>query len=413
MKMYNGFRVLGIIFFLYIMMLPNYGGSRASLSAIMSFKCSTPLGESFKRLVTQNRTEYLRISPDNKHLFLNSRWTDKIHSGLLSGVLNAPNSGPNSSHRDFHTIIGERFLKNSQNSKFNLPQYLTLKKPSNFGKIVDYESLADSQKQNFVNGHFLALEGFTQFPKVLVNMFAQPSNSVNNPDQKKSHEWFLSLDQALICSTIGEYRETVALLKNFDAYSTFGITVIPPQAYVSFRVGLTAPQYLPALNKNVYDRAPSPIFSYKDFTEYCCSATEYIIGGMKMDEHSIWRFFERVEGGSTQFYFAYGYYDKLHRKPQDLGNDYSIIEPIKVFRVDNALYQRGKIFKPTYPSKVRVSHKNLPIKAWDKATITQTHFFDDDYDKLEIKLLNVLEDQGLITNDESNEIAGILTEMKK
>lgn len=361
----------------------------------------TSLGALFKRVVSQKENDFKSLSSANKHLLLATRWTNNINKGWISDFPNSVSSNLSGIPIiDFHTSLANA-IKTTKSHGWKA--FLTLKKPQNFTDIQNYDKMADRKEKGcFLNGHFLTLEGFTQFPKVMVTLSTRSNG-------KKAHEWFLPIEQAFLCPTLMDYRNSVAVLKDWDNYSHFGLTVIPTNAFVSLRIGIVAPQSLPALN-NLYKTT-----LVKTKIDDVDSRTIKIRNTFNNDAYF---FYETLNGGATQFLFAYAYSDSKNRNVKLDNKDdkiYREIKPIEVLEVSKALYKPDQYrFNNSFDTTGVYAEKKITsggVGEWDN-TLQKTHFRDNDYDKLQIGLHVALRESGIISADEYEDIEKIISELR-
>lgn len=370
------------------------------------------LGNLFRRVVTQKKTDFKDITPFEKNLVMNMRWTNEIDKNLnLDQEVTRKRPLP---IQKFHENFASRIEHLIHNNKFNFEKFYGIKKPIEYDEIEAENKNADREYSNFIDGHFLSLEGFTKVSKVFVTMFSK------TPD-KKGHRFFLPLEQALLCQNIGEYRGTVAILKDWDSYSNFGLMVLPAGAYVSFRVGITAPQFFPNLTKfSTLDNSvktfllnenshSNDLWSfYKERSTVGLENVRESLKNINNPTDELWRFYESLPGGSTQFLFAYAYHDVQKRTPVEI-DDWDSVKSINVFEIKDCLYESDSKGKKQ-ALNLKFSHKIN--RKWSADNIKDTHFFREGYDKIDISFPLAFEKAGILKEKERKSFEHVIKGFK-
>ena len=392
----------------------------ASMDTIQ-YSPKSHLGQQFKRVVSQEKGIFKLLSASNKHLLLATRWTNNIDKGWISDKPKLIKEGSCFDHSpimNFHEELAERISDKKNQGIFKWEDFLTLKKPKRDSDSEDWDLLANKQEEkgSFVNGHFLALKGFTQFSKVMVTL---SSKSNKSDAEQVAHEWFLPIEQALLCSTLKEYRESVAILKDWGPYSRFGLSVMRANTFVSLRMGIAAPQSLPAFHHS-YRNKLSKKFATKYVDDRTIKITD-MVHAAKLSDH-LWRFYETLGGGATQFFIAYAYNDSQNRKIEDINIRerkafYSSTKPTQVFEIPDALYKYddkysfNNVFDKQYKGKIK-KDEDQNNNDWDLTDWRDLHFCDDSYDSLQIGLHVALKNAEIISEDEYKDIEEILKEIR-
>lgn len=293
----------------------------------------TTLSRHLWRVLTQNREESPKVFPfQSRSIIMNSRWTSTLpviprgdqltECTRPSEALSWPSS-PSTAHAQFHRLLAER-VENAISNE-------VLKNPSRKIPRPNYEHTEESLNnpkyndrivKSFIEGHYFTIITRTAFPKVFVTLYPENKNQVYVP-------WFVPVEQALLYQRLGEYRDAIAVLKNWEAYSKFGIAVIPEGYTLSVRVGLASPQsYLQTATSIHPETLHQELKTQEDYVRECFSGP--------FDSSMTQSFYELLKGGGTQFYINYAYKDDS--------------SAIKVYPL-NALYCQNDEFKSKYHRK--------------------------------------------------------------
>ncbi len=191
---------------------------------------------------------------------------------------------------------------NSHLDQFTQQLYTRLMKHKKPPEQAKHLSLGDSRPEeavvksiepNFSSGHMIKIEETTTKPKIFITLYA--GNAIM-PDTPKSTCWFMPIDQALCCPTLGDYRQKVATLKIWDAYTHFSLLAIPPGAKIKYFVGLSSPQSFPSLNFT--DK--KEVMNFDKNLALTTMKTSLSFLSVNSEAH----FFEKLEGGATQIYLC-------------------------------------------------------------------------------------------------------------
>lgn len=372
------------------------GKARRNFSDIRKndLQLETEMGRWFERVITHEREGYKPIGERERHLLMLTRWTTGLHFSGHERFLLRPysiakaNDAPNP-HYMLHKTLGNR----AQGMLAGLKQVYTLQYPEDpkidlkgRATTAGLDSRADHPgpegvATNFVDGHYYSLKGITRSPKLFVTAF-EPERG------RYSKNWFLPIEQGLICATMKEYMNSTALLKKWGAYSGLGLAVIPEKTYVSLRFGLVAPQTFPRWKKEKWEITSG-------------TQAQHMIDEIDLEDFSqpvqpneTWNFYERRPGGATQFYIAYACpLDEKGRTPEDPEYVYGTQKPLSIYNMD-ALYLAGR----------KLSNSHLERFKFPK------HASDPTYPGVEIRIHEALKDMGLLENCEYLEFEKVLKE---
>tara|TARA_A100000171_G_C2139965_1_gene154266 strand:- start:10181 stop:10999 length:819 start_codon:yes stop_codon:yes gene_type:complete len=235
------------------------------------------------------------------------------------------------------------------------------------------------------------------------------------------HRWFLPIEQALLCETLGEYRQTTALLKEWTVYSRVGLSVIPEGTEVGFFMGVIAPKSFPEINPNVLwqDEVFQGCISDKvlqiphisedgamwdtltSLDQYAQRYSEHTNKPDHLDTGR--RVFEAVPGGAVQFLLAYA------DPPQNSDDEDNRDHFVRVYELPSLTVSHEGKQKPIpdYPPKARKPGKNDKIKhqwKWQRRSAwhltPDSHLLDPEYDQYNIGLLDALRKAEMIGDED-------------
>lgn len=210
----------------------------------------TKIARSLCMALTQKQGVAQNIQPAARNAFLNTHWV----KGASYKQPGAPYRNPQKSDvfsfpmhastpaADFHEALAEKIIFGTQkwqrDTYWGIPETLRagihkdlwsndkLVIPSRRQVHVPKTSQLSFEKDifpNFSQGHLLTFDGETSFSMVLVTLYedANPSAGKKPATQK----WFTPIEQMFFCKTLSDYKNGVAVLNDWSAYSRFALVV--------------------------------------------------------------------------------------------------------------------------------------------------------------------------------------------
>jgi hypothetical protein len=236
----------------------------------------TKVARSLCMALTQKQELAQNVQSAGRNAFLNTHWIKGASYREPGVAYNNPQKSDVFSFpmhastpiTDFHEALSEKIIFSTKewyrDSYWGIPDTLcggihrslwsdnTLANPDRRDVSVLKISRSSFDKDifpNFSQGHLLTFDGQTSFSIVLVTLYEDAHASVGK--RPAMQKWFTPIEQMFFCKTLSDYKNGVAVLNDWSAYSRFALVVIPKRTKIRMHVGVAAPQSL--LNKKVIE----------------------------------------------------------------------------------------------------------------------------------------------------------------
>lgn len=223
-------------------------------------------------------------------------------------------------------------------------------------------------------------------------------------------KWYTPLEIAFYLQSMGEYREALALLRPWAAYSRMGFTAIPQGTYVDMRIGLAGSQTYPSnvnsINNYKFSEKEMPLRQFVESNPLLLKELEsneeierlrnrlFQIDGRRRD---VWELIDFQPGGFLQILAAYA-------DGGTLGTS-----SIPVYSIES-LFSDGRKLEPKY---IPLSQRSLSVLQKHRTDGRMLHLDDLGYDQIELDLpLAMSRERGILTTEEVRLIRSVNFSLK-